>query len=376
MSIFKTMVELQHKFNEETTPNYLEKNLNWNSAIIVESGELLDSLGYKWWSSPASPFSEKLRMYYYYKDGNIFCKQDNTILKSSLVDTTGYLTITNNNICFDIGVSTITLHRLIFMIHNGDIPEGCDVDHIDQNKLNNKINNLRLLSKRDNQINSKKVIDAKGYYKTSNGKFQSQIRVDGKKVYLGTFDNEKEASIAYQSAKEIYHIINPIKANGFKNCIDMDNVKVEAIDLLHFVISETLQRNYTFRKELGVDFFNETIEEFRNPYTSFLFKKYESKGIEHLIYLLNKDEYPRFTIMKQIFKTLNMSNEDVYIAYITKNCLNKFRQANGYKNGTYKKYWNDKEDNVIAFELANKLGASENLFDELYKELETYYKQI
>ena len=211
MSIFKTMVELQHKFNEETTPNYLEKNLNWNSAIIVESGELLDSLGFKWWK---------------------------------------------------------------------------------------------------------------------------------------------------------------------KQQPDMDNVKVEAIDLLHFVISETLQRNYTFRKELGVDFFNETIEEFRNPYTSFLFKKYESKGIEHLIYLLNKDEYPRFTIMKQIFKTLNMSNEDVYIAYITKNCLNKFRQANGYKNGTYKKYWNDKEDNVIAFELANKLGASENLFDELYKELETYYKQI
>ena len=47
--IFLKMVELQHKFNEETIPGYLEKNLNWNSAIIAESGELLDSLGYKWW---------------------------------------------------------------------------------------------------------------------------------------------------------------------------------------------------------------------------------------------------------------------------------------------------------------------------------------
>ena len=48
-NIFETMVKLQHKFNEETIENYLDKNLNWNSAIIAESGELLDSLGYKWW---------------------------------------------------------------------------------------------------------------------------------------------------------------------------------------------------------------------------------------------------------------------------------------------------------------------------------------
>ena len=49
MSIFKTMVELQHQFNKQVAEDYLDKNFNWNSAIIAESGELLDSLGYKWW---------------------------------------------------------------------------------------------------------------------------------------------------------------------------------------------------------------------------------------------------------------------------------------------------------------------------------------
>ena len=50
MSIFEKMVELQHSLNIQTTgEDYLYKNLNWNSAIIAESGELLDSLGYKWW---------------------------------------------------------------------------------------------------------------------------------------------------------------------------------------------------------------------------------------------------------------------------------------------------------------------------------------
>lgn len=43
-TIFETMVELQHKFNEQTIPNYLDEKLNWNNAIIAESGELLDSL--------------------------------------------------------------------------------------------------------------------------------------------------------------------------------------------------------------------------------------------------------------------------------------------------------------------------------------------
>jgi hypothetical protein len=68
-----------------------------------------------------------------------------------------------------------------------------------------------------------------------------------------------------------------------------------------------------------------------------------------------------------------MSIEDVYIAYIVKNCLNKFRQDNGYKDGTYNKIWIDKEDNVVAYELAYQMGASEDLFDLLYADLEATY---
>ena len=49
MSIFEKMVKLQHQFNKQVAEDYLEKDFNWNSAIIAESGELLDSLGYKWW---------------------------------------------------------------------------------------------------------------------------------------------------------------------------------------------------------------------------------------------------------------------------------------------------------------------------------------
>ena len=60
---------------------------------------------------------------------------------------------------------------------------------------------------------------------------------------------------------------------------------------------------------------------------------------------------------------------------ITKNCLNKFRQDYGYKDGSYQKIWNGREDNVVAFEIANEWGADEELFEQLYRDLETYYKE-
>ena len=209
-TIFKTMVELQHKFNEQTIENYLSKNLDWNSAIIAESGELLDSLGYKWWK---------------------------------------------------------------------------------------------------------------------------------------------------------------------KQVPDMDNVKVEAIDLLHFVISEAINQF----KLVTNDYISDTIQEFQDLFNDDNQLKYfyfiSDDSIQQLISELNFNQKPRFLILKLIFQQLNMTNEDVYIAYIVKNCLNKFRQNNGYKDGTYIKYWNGKEDNVIAYEIANEWGADEELFEHLYIDLETYYNE-
>ena len=207
MSIFKKMVELQHQFNKQVAEDYLYKNFNWNSAIIAESGELLDSLGYKWWK-----------------------KQEP----------------------------------------------------------------------------------------------------------------------------------------------DMENVKVEAIDLLHFVISDRIQKNkkmYSEKESLEMTFI-ELYNEFNNVK---VLRDYST--LEDMIFYLIATNSFRINVMKRIFTKLEMSNEDVYIAYIVKNCLNKFRQDNGYKDGSYIKVWNGREDNIVAFEIANEWGADEELFEQLYLGLETYYKE-
>lgn len=51
---------------------------------------------------------------------------------------------------------SLRVHRVIWEIFNGEIPEGFLIDHIDGNGLNNRINNLRLATSKQNARNSRK----------------------------------------------------------------------------------------------------------------------------------------------------------------------------------------------------------------------------
>lgn len=47
------------------------------------------------------------------------------------------------------------VHRIVWELHNGEIPEGMFIDHIDRDKFNNKISNLRLATHHQNNTNAK-----------------------------------------------------------------------------------------------------------------------------------------------------------------------------------------------------------------------------
>ena len=79
------------------------------------------------------------------------------------------------------------------------------IDHIDHNKINNNVENLRLVSNQQNQFNRSNV---KGYYYDKRrNKFYAKITLN-KRINLGGFDTEEEAHNAYLEAKEKYHIFN------------------------------------------------------------------------------------------------------------------------------------------------------------------------
>lgn len=96
------------------------------------------------------------------------------------------------------------MHRVLL-----GAPAGVDVDHIDGNRLNNTIGNLRLCERRQNLMNSRKrtatTSKFKGvYWLAANRKWRAKINVEGKSKHLGCFAAEEDAARAYDQAALIY----------------------------------------------------------------------------------------------------------------------------------------------------------------------------
>jgi hypothetical protein len=66
----------------------------------------------------------------------------------------------------------------------------------------------------------------------------------------------------------------------------------------------------------------------------------------------------------------------LYEQYIGKNVLNFFRQDNGYKEGTYQKEWDGREDNEYLVKIMNDLNANDPEYQEkLRRALQESYDQ-
>ena len=101
------------------------------------------------------------------------------------------------------------VHRVIYKFYNPewDITYTPDnqIDHFDNNKKNNNIENLRIVTNSENQQN---IITTKGYcWSKQQQKYKAKIRVNKKDYNLGSYDTAEEARDAYLIAKEKYHII-------------------------------------------------------------------------------------------------------------------------------------------------------------------------
>jgi hypothetical protein len=96
----------------------------------------------------------------------------------------------------------ISGHQFIwYCVHNKCVDF---IDHINTIRDDNRINNLRSVTIQQNGFNR----NAKGYsWDKKMNKWKSTIRIDGKSKHLGYFENEQEASQAYQDEKKILHII-------------------------------------------------------------------------------------------------------------------------------------------------------------------------
>ena len=124
-----------------------------------------------------------------YKDG-----REKWIERTSNPHSSGYI---RNQI----GIKLYFAHRLIMMAFVGDSDQ--QVDHINRIKTDNRFENLRYCTYRENGLNRDYIDKAKGYSWERN-KWQARIRINRKSKYLGGFDNEQDARQAYLNAKLKY----------------------------------------------------------------------------------------------------------------------------------------------------------------------------
>ena len=92
-------------------------------------------------------------------------------------------------------------HRHIWEQANGPIPEGMQIDHINRDPKDNRLENLRVVTQSVNNYNN----NAKGFsWDKQKKKYMSKMTVKGRCKFIGYFDNVIDAHAAYLRAKREY----------------------------------------------------------------------------------------------------------------------------------------------------------------------------
>lgn len=146
---------------------------------------------------------------------------------------------------------------------------------------------------------------------------------------------------------------------------DIDQVKLELVDIWHFALSELL------RAELLADEIAFALAEVTAGDTdAAIFRR----SIEALALSSLHTRSFELSPFIDAMRSLPLSYDELFELYMGKNVLNRFRQDHGYKTGEYRKLWQGREDNEHLIEVLGELiCAPEDLPDRLYAELSRRY---
>ena len=133
--------------------------------------------------------------YFEYKDGKLFSKVTRGKVKEG--DEVGTLDANGYKV-FSFKGKRYYVHRVIYEMHYGPIPVGMVVDHVWRNRADNRIENLRVVTKSDNAKNAKLYSNNSSgvtgvRWDSQSGKYYAYIKVDGKLKSLGLFESKQEA---------------------------------------------------------------------------------------------------------------------------------------------------------------------------------------
>jgi len=150
---------------------------------------------------------EELKEYFCIIDNELYRARGNkwVIVKNGGTDhSDGYKVVQFKN-------KKIRVHRLKWVLTYGDIDEEMVVDHINGDKSDNRVDNLQLLSSRDNTNKGSKGDSRRNGW---SGKKSLTVYVDGKMKHLGVFEYDN-----YYKAQDLCHSLKEILS--FKDIKDL-----------------------------------------------------------------------------------------------------------------------------------------------------------
>lgn len=203
---------------------------------------------------------------------------------------------------------------------------------------------------------------------------------NGKNWELGQNKFGKEINWLRCIHMEVAELIDSTPWKHWKNinaAPDMNNIHVELVDIWHFLMSYILQETNVPKAVslVNTHCIYEAVEE-----VDVKLMVQEAEKLSYVSLAIDTGNMPSFSgierFIDQFFRCCKISGLSftwLQKLYIGKNCLNQFRQDNGYKEGTYIKVWNGDEDNVV---MVSILETMEDVsFSHLYAKLQEAYNQ-
>ncbi len=146
---------------------------------------------------------------------------------------------------------------------------------------------------------------------------------------------------------------------------DLEQVRLELVDILHFAMSDYLLREADYAGAA-----ERIVSELAAPRGSSDIRS----AIETMAQSTIAEQSMHFSDFADMLALVDMSFDELFRMYVGKNVLNFFRQDHGYKEGSYVKTWDGREDNEHLSEILANLDSSRESFrDDVYAALANRY---
>lgn len=164
-----------------------------------------------------------------------------------------------------------------------------------------------------------------------------------------------------------------------KQEMDLAQLQMELIDIWHFILSEILLRSTDSGQDPKTALHQALAEAEETDLIQLDQREYPLDSMDlvrklELLIAVSVARRIELSLFAAIMADCQLDWTELFRQYVGKNVLNMFRQDKGYKEGTYTKIWQGREDNEHLVDIIHRLDpASANFKESIYKELESAY---